>query len=320
MRIAVMGSGGTGGYFGGLLARSGEDVFFIARGAHLAALQSQGLTIKSRLAGDFALAVHATEKPEEIGPVDVVLFCVKAYDTDAAAEQIRPLVGPETVVLPLQNGIDAVERLANVVGHKHIVGAVALITSTVSAPGIVTQTGGAGKIIMGELMGGESARADALLQTFLRVGISAQIHPDIGIAIWEKFVFICAFGGITALTRLPIGPILASRDCHALFEGVMQEVVSVGQARSIALPGDCVERSLSLAASFEPWARGSLYHDLESGRRMELDALNGTVVRLAHEHKLSVPLNFAVYAALEPYADGSRATATDARPTLIRES
>lgn len=307
MRIAVMGSGGTGGYFGGLLARAGEDVTFIARGNHLAALRTQGLTIRSRLAGDFTLPVRATDNPDEVGPVDLVLFCVKTYDTDAAVELSRSLVGPATVVLPLQNGIDAAERLERVLGREHVIGGVALITSSVTAPGTVTQTGGAGKIILGELAGGGSARTERLQQTFERAGIPAQVHPDIQIAIWEKFVFICAFGGITALTRLPIGPILASEACRELFEGVMREVAQVARARGVAVPGDSVERALTLAASFEPWARGSLYHDLESGRRLELDALNGTVVRLARESGCATPFNFAVYAALQPYADGRRA-------------
>lgn len=312
MRIAVMGAGGTGGYFGGLLTRAGEDVTFIARGEHLAALQARGLDIRSRLAGDFSVPVQATDKPEGVGPVDLVLFCVKAYDTDAAARLIQHLMGPETVVLPLQNGIDAAERLAPVVGGEHVVGGVALITASLTAPGTVTQTGGAGKIIIGELVGGASARTDRLLQTFQRTGIPAQIHDDIQIAIWEKFVFICAFGGITALTRLPIGPILASPECCTLLEGVMKEVATVAQARRIALPADAVERGLTLARSFEPWARGSLYHDLASGRRLEIDALNGAVVRAAGEHGLPVPFNFVVYAALQPYAHGTPAQAVDA--------
>jgi len=304
VRIAVMGSGGTGGYFGALLARAGEDVTFIARGNHLAALQTQGLTVDSRLSGDFTLPARATDKPDKVGPVDLVLFCVKAYDTNAAAELVRPLIGPDTVVLPLQNGIDAAERLARVLGSERVIGGVALVTSSVTAPGTVTQTGGAGKIILGELMGGSSTRTGGLQRTFERAGIPTQVHPDIQIAIWEKFVFICAFGGMTALTRLPIGPILASEASRELFVGIMHEVAEVARARGVALPKGSVERALTLAASFEPWARGSLYHDLESGRRMELEALNGAVVRLARESGRGAAFNFAVYAALQPYAEG----------------
>jgi 2-dehydropantoate 2-reductase len=310
MRIAVMGSGGTGGYFGGLLARAGEDVTFIARGAHLAALRTEGLTITSRLVGDFTVQVQATDDPKIVGQVDLVLFAVKAYDTDIAAQAIRPLVGSGTTVLPLQNGIDAVERLAPVVSPEHVIGGVALITSNITGPGTIAQTGGPGKIIAGEPAGGESLRIDRLLRTFEHAGISVQSHPEIRIAIWEKFVFICAFGGITALSRLPIGPILASPECRALFEGVMQEVLTVASAQGISLPAGTLERGLALAAGFEPWARGSLLHDLESGRRMELEALNGTVVRLARAHGLTVPFNFVVYAALQAYAEGTPVSGT----------
>jgi 2-dehydropantoate 2-reductase len=300
-----MGSGGTGGYFGGLLVRAGEDVTFIARGANLAALRAKGLTVNSRLVGDFTVPVQATDDPQSVGPVDLVLFCVKAYDTDAAAEAVRALVGPGTTVLPLQNGIEAIERLASILSPEHVIGGVALITSNITAPGTVTQTGGAGKIIAGEPAGGESTRIDRLLRTLEHAGIPAQSHPDIQIAIWEKFTFICAFGGLTALTRLPIGPILASPECRALFEGVMKEVVMVAAAQGLVLPADTLERGLALAAGFEPWARGSLLHDLESGRRMELEALNGTVVRLARAHGLTLPYNFVVHAALQPYAKGA---------------
>lgn len=312
MRIAVMGSGGTGGYFGGLLAHAGEDVTFIARGTHLEALRDGGLTITSRLVGDFTVPVQATDQPKTVGQVDLVLFCVKAYDTDAAAEAIRPLVGSDTIVLPLQNGIDALERLGSIVGPEHVIGGVALITSNLTAPGAVAQTGGPGKIIAGEPAGGESPRIDRLVRTLQHAGISAQSHPEIHLAIWEKFVFICAFGGITALTRLPIGPIMASAECHALFEGVMREVLMLAEAQNIALPAGTVERGVALAGGFEPWARGSLLHDLESGRRMELEALNGTVVRLGRAHGLAVPLNWVVYAALQPYAEGAPSLSTAA--------
>lgn len=300
-----MGSGGTGGYFGGLLARAGEDVTFIARGAHLAALRGAGLTITSRLKGEFTVPVTATDNPKAVGSVDLILFCVKAYDTGPAAEAIRPLVGLGTTVLPLQNGIDAAEHLGAVVGTDHVVGGVAFITSSVIAPGTVAQTGGPGKIIAGEPAGGDSPRIDRLLRTLDHAGIAVQSSPAIQIDIWEKFVFICAFGGLTALTRLPIGPVLASRECRALFEGVMQEVITVAAVQGIDLPAGTLERGTAMAAGFEPWARGSLLHDLESGRRMELETLNGTVVRLARVHGLAVPYNSVVYAALQPYVDGS---------------
>lgn len=305
MRIAVMGTGGTGGYFGGLLARAGEDVTFIARGAHLAALRDRGLAVTSRLAGDFTLPVRATDDPAGVGPVDLVLFCVKGYDTGSAAELIRPLIGPKTVVLPVQNGLDNAERIAAVVGREHVIGGVALITSAVEAPGVIAQAAGSGKILLGELPEGTGARTEAIARTFQNAGIAAEQRSDIRIALWDKFIFICAFSGVTALTRLPIGTILASSECSDLLRGVMEEAAAVGHATGVALPDDSVERGFALAGGFEPWARGSLYHDLAAGRRLELETLNGTVVRLGREHGVSTPLNFVVYAALQPYAEGT---------------
>lgn len=304
MRIAVMGTGGLGGYFGGLLARAGEAVSFIARGAHLRALQSQGLTVKSRLAGDFTLPVKATDDPSGIGPVDLVLFCVKTYDLEPAAEQGRPLVGPATIVLPLQNGIDNSERLARIIGDQAVIGGVAFVTSAIEAPGVVAQTGGPGKIVFGELAGGISRRTERLLDLFRRAGIAAELHPDIRIALWEKFLFICAFSGTTALTRLPIGPVLACPETSALFRGTMLEVEAVARAIGILLPADCVEKTFAFTAGLEPWSQSSLYHDLVGGRRLELETLHGTVVRLGRAQGIPTPLNFAIYAALKPYVHG----------------
>jgi 2-dehydropantoate 2-reductase len=304
MRIAVMGSGGTGGYFGGLLARAGEEVTFIARGAHLEALRLRGLTVKSRLAGEFALPVRATDAPDEVGPVDLVLFCVKTYDTDTAAESIRPLIGADTMLLSLQNGVDNAERIAQTVGHESGLGAVAYVVSAIEAPGVVAQTAGPGKIVLGELAGGTSARTERLHGVLQRAEIAAEVQPDVRIAIWEKFLFICAFSGVTAVTRVPIGPILADQVTHALFRGTIEEAEAVARGDGIELPKDCVEQALATAAAVEPWGRSSLYHDLAYGLRLELEALNGEVVRRGREHDIQTRLNFAIYAALRPYING----------------
>jgi 2-dehydropantoate 2-reductase len=305
MRIAVMGAGGTGGFFGGLLARAGEQVTLIARGPHLEAIQRQGLTVRSRLAGEFTIPVAATDDPRQIGPVDLVLFCVKTYDTAVAAEQARPLVGPDTVVLPVQNGVDSAARLAQVVGSRPVIGGVAYVFSSIAAPGIIVQVAGPGRLLFGELTGERSARCARLLQTFKRAGIAAEQPSDIRVALWEKFVNICAASGVTALTRLPIGTILACPETGALFRGTMEEVEAVGRACGIALPGGIVDRWWNFFVDLEPWARGSMAHDLAVGRRLELEALNGTVVRLGREHGIPTPLNFVIYAALKPYADGA---------------
>jgi 2-dehydropantoate 2-reductase len=304
MRIAVVGAGGTGGYFGGLLARGGEDVTFIARGANLEALRAQGLTVESRLAGTFTVAVQATDDPREVGPVDLILFCVKTYDTDAAAQSIRPLIRPDTMLMSLQNGIDNEERIARTAGHSLGIGAAAYVVSATKAPGVVAQTAGPGKIVFGELDGGTSPRTERLRDVLQGAGITTEVHPDIRAVLWQKFLFICAFSGVTAVTRLPIGTILADPVTHDLFRGTSEEVEAVARAGGIDLPADCVEQALANAAAVEPWGRGSLYGDLAGGRRLELESLNGEVVRRGREHGIETPLNFAIYAALRPYVEG----------------
>ena len=305
MRIAIMGSGGTGGYFGGLLAGAGEEVTFIARGAHLEALRLRGLTVKSRLAGDFTLPVRATDTPNDVGPVDLILFCVKTYDTDTAAESIRPLIGADRMVLSLQNGVENAERIARITGHNSGLGAVAYVVSAIEAPGVIAQTAGPGKILLGELAGGMSARTERLHSVLQMAEIAAEVHPHIRVAIWQKFLFICAFSGVTALTRVPIGAILTDQVTHALFRGTLEEVEAVARGDGIELPEDCVEQAMATAEAVEPWGRGSLYHDLAGGRYLELESLNGEVVRRGREHGVSTPLNFAIYAALRPYVDGA---------------
>jgi 2-dehydropantoate 2-reductase len=305
MRIAVMGAGGTGGYFGGLLARAGEDVTFIARGAHLEAMRRRGLVVKSRLAGEFTQAVRATNDPQELGPVDLILFCVKTYDTAAGVAMIGPLIGPETIVLPVQNGVESAERIAQVVGARTVIGGVAYVFSSIEAPGVVTQTAGAGRLLFGELIEGNSPRTERLVHIFKRAGITAELCPDIRLALWEKFVNICAASGVTALTRLPIGPIMACADTRALLQATMEEVDMVGRACGIRLPIGIVDQLGAFFANLEPWARGSLAHDLAAGRRLELEALNGAVVCLGRTHGIPTPMNFVIYAALKPYVDGA---------------
>jgi 2-dehydropantoate 2-reductase len=307
MRIAVIGAGGTGGFFGGVLAKSGREVVFITRGPHLEAMRRRGLTLKSRLVGEFAQPVQATDDPHSVGPVDLILFCVKTYDTVAAAEQMRPLIGPQTVILPMQNGVESAERIAQVVGSGPVLGGVAYVFSSIEAPGVVAQTAGPGRLLFGELSGGTSPRTERLLPVFAAAGIAAELRSDIRLALWEKFVNICAASGVTALTRLPIGAILACAETSALFRGTMEEVEAVGRACGIDLPVGIVDQLSAFFANLEPWARGSLAHDLATGRRLELEALNGAVVRLGRAHGLPTPLNFVIYAALKPYVDGAPA-------------
>jgi len=308
MRIAVMGTGGTGGYFGGLLARAGEEVTFIARGDHLEAIRKDGLAIKSVLSGDFSIPANATDNTHDIGPVDVVLFCVKAYDNAAAADQIRPLTGPQTVVLSVQNGIDNEQQIGEVIGPEHVVGCVSYVSSIIESPGVVAQTAGPGKIVLGEMQGGTSARTEALQSMLQNSGITAELHPDIQTALWHKFLAICGVNGITTLTRLPMGEILACEETRKLLRGTMEEVEAVARASGANLPDECVDQSLDFFSSVEPAMRGSMYYDLAAGRRLELGVLNGTVVRLGSEQGIPTPINSAIYAALKPYLNGQPAS------------
>ena len=305
MRIAVMGTGGTGGYFGGLLARAGEEVTFIARGAHLEAIRKNGLAIKSVLAGDFTFSATATDNPEDIGPVDFVLFCVKAYHNAVSADLIRPLIGPQTIVLSVQNGIDNEQQIGKVIGPEHIVGCIAYVSSTVESPGVIAQTAGPGKIIFGEMAGGASPRTEALKDTLQRAGITAELHPDIQTALWQKFMAICGVNGVTALTRLPMGEIMVCEETRNLLKGTMEEVEAVARPSGANLPAGCVQQSIDFFGSLEASMRGSMYYDLAAGRRLELEVLNGTVVRLGDEHGIPTPINFAIYAALKPYLNGA---------------
>jgi 2-dehydropantoate 2-reductase len=305
MRIAVIGVGGTGGYFGGLLARAGEEVTLVARGVQLAAILANGLTLRTRRAGDLTIPIPITSDPQEIGPVDLVLFCVKTYDAAAATALLPPLIGPETAVLPLLNGVEAVDLLSAAVGQQHVLGGVALVTAGITAPGVVTQSGGPGSITLGELNNARTPRVEAIVAACQRAGIPATIPADIHAAIWQKFAFICAFSGTTALTRLPIGNVLGTPATRDLYAGLATEVAAVAHAAGAAMPDDAVAISLRGAEGMEPWARGSLAYDLATGHRLELDALNGAVVRLGRAHQIATPLNFAVYAALAPYLEGA---------------
>ncbi len=295
-----MGSGGIGGYYGGKLAAAGEDVTFIARGAHLEAIRRHGLQVKS-VAGDFHVRPKATDDPATIGPVDLVLFCVKGYDTEAAAQQICPLIGIETAVLCLQNGVDNEEKLARILGKAHVVGGVVHILSTISAPGIISQVAGPRTLKCGEMDGGLSSRTTHIADVFVRAGVRAEASADILVDLWEKFLFICAQGGVTALARLGIGEILGCPETARFYRAVMGEIAAVGRAKGVALPADAVDRAIAFAGTLQPGMRSSLAHDLEHGNRLEIDALMGAVARYGAEVGVPTPLNAAIYACLLPH-------------------
>jgi 2-dehydropantoate 2-reductase len=301
MRIAVFGAGGVGGYYGGRLALAGYDVHLIARGAHLTALRANGLRVRSGR-GDFEVEAPATDDPSEIGPCDVVLFCVKAYDTAAAGARLGPLLREGTAVVSLQNGIDNEERLAALIGWHHVVGGAAYILAEIDQPGVIAHHGGPASLAIGEFDGSHSERVAALVAACAEAGIACELPSDIRVALWSKYALICAASGMTAATRLPIGEIRASRPALDLFRSLVVETVAVGRSAGVDLPDTVVEAQLRVAVELPFDARSSLYHDLVNAHRMELEALHGTLVRLATAHGVPAPAATAVYALLAPWA------------------
>jgi 2-dehydropantoate 2-reductase len=301
MRMAVYGAGGVGGYFGGRLAQAGADVHFIARGAHLQALRERGLRVRS-VNGDFAVEVQATDDPAEIGPCDFVLFCVKSFDTDTAAARLGPLLGDDTAVVSLQNGVDNEEKLAKVIGERHVMGGAAYIFAGISEPGVIVHTGGPTSITFGELDGRISQRAQQLLACCQQAGFGAELSPNIRTVLWAKLAFICAQAGMTAAVRLPIGEIRTVDAAWSAFQRLVTEVAAVAAADGTPVPTSAQQQAIAMAQSLEPGGFSSLHNDLVAGRPMELDALHGFVVRRAAERGVPVPMSEAVYAILEPWA------------------
>jgi len=304
VRIVVMGSGGTGGYFGAKLARAGEDVTFVARGAHLAALRAGGLRIKSAVEGDWSVRAPAVERLDGVPPADVVLFCVKSFDTEEAAALIRPVVGPETGVLSIQNGVDNEEKLERVLGTGHVLGGAARVFATIEAPGVVAHTFG-GHLVFGEMDGRETARARALLAACQRAAIPAELVADVPRALWEKYVFLTTHAGLTALTRCPAGVLRAIPEVRELYRRIATELIAIGRAAGVKLDDGVFEQGMKLLDTVAPNAFTSLHYDLTHGKRLELEALHGHAVRLAERHRVPAPTVFAVYAALLPCRDGA---------------
>jgi 2-dehydropantoate 2-reductase len=309
MKIAVVGAGGVGGYFGARLAEAGEDVHFLARGAHLAAMRERGLRVRSVL-GDVDLApadTHATDDPAGIGPSQVVLFTVKSYDTESASASLPPLLGPDSVVISLQNGIDNEEKLAARIGAARVAGGAAYIFAGISEPGVVRHTGGRARIVFGELEGQRTPRLEAFLAACQRAGIDARLVDDIRVALWTKYILICAQSGLTAATRQPIGVVRETPPSWNLFRQVVEEGADVARAEGVALSDDVVERTLTNIAGLPPNLYSSLYDDLVAGRRMEVEALQGELSRRAERAGVPAPATFALYAVLLPQASaGSR--------------
>jgi 2-dehydropantoate 2-reductase len=302
MKIAVVGAGGVGGYFGARLAVGGEDVHFLARGAHLAALRERGLRIRSVL-GDCDLTpadTHATDDPAGIGHSQIVLFAVKSYDTESASASLPPLLGPDSVVISLQNGIDNEEKLAARIGAGHVAGGAAYIFAAIAEPGVISHTGGPARIVFGELDGRRTARLEGFLAACQRAGIDARLVDDIRVALWTKYILICAQSGLTAASRQPLGVVRDTPPSWNMFRQVLEEGVNVARAEGVAVPDDLVERTLTNMAALPPNLYSSLYDDLVAGRRMEVETLQGELSRRAELAGVPAPATSALYAVLLP--------------------
>ena len=302
--VAVVGAGGTGGYYGGALARAGNKVTMIARGPHLAAINANGLQVNSVLLGDFHLEVDATDDMSAVGPVDLVIFAVKSWATGAAIRDMGPLVGDDTMIISTQNGIDSERLLGEAFGHEHVLGCTATVSSMIESPGVVRQAGGPGSLEIGEMGRAVSKRVEDLVARCKDAGLAAESYDDIELAIWEKFIFICALSGMTALTRKPIGEIFAQESTTAMYSQVLSEVAEVGRAEGVAIPDSAAADILRTTRAREPFIIGSMGHDLIAGNPIEIGLLNGRVVELGKKHGVSTPANFAIAAALKPHEFG----------------
>src|SRR4051812_9471316 len=303
MRIAVVGSGGVGGYFGGRLAAAGEDVHFLARGAHLAALRERGLRIQSPNGNIQLPRVQATDAPAEIGPADIVFFTVKLYDTDSALALLPPLVGPQTLVVPFQNGVDSIDVLTRTIGKSHVAGGTAYVSAVIAEPGVIRHTA-MNRLIFGPLAGPPVPVLEQLAAACQRAGIEAKLSDRILLDVWAKFASLSVFSGMTAITRCAIGPIRSDPELRAMMEDALHESIAVARAKQIPLPSttfaEIVDASFALPAN----ARSSMLEDLERGRPLELPWLSGAVLRIGDEVGIEAPTHRLIVRLLRPHVNG----------------
>ena len=304
MRIAVVGAGGIGGGYGAALATSGVDVTFIARGAHLAAMKSKGLKVEGSRGETHVMPAQATDDPATVGPVDVVLFCVKLWDVESAGQQIKPMVGKDTAVVTLQNGIDAHERLVPILGQQAVMPGVANISAVIAEPGVIRQTGTFMRMVFGEIDGAKSARGKALAAACANAGIDGVFSEAILTDLWMKFILLASNASMMALARLPIGQLRDDPDIAPYFIAASEEVVAVGRAAGIALPANAVERTLNFNRNAPAHLMASMGADLLRGNRIELPWLSGKVIELGRKHGVPTPAHAFLYAMLKPYIMG----------------
>ena len=307
MKIVVVGSGGVGGYFGGRLAYAGQDVTFIARGDHLSALLARGLTVQS-IHGDFCVSpVKATDRMKGLGPVDLALVCVKDYQLEDALPGISALVGTDTVLLPLMNGIRAAERLAEAFGRQKTLGGLCRVISFIAAPGIVEQSSPFQSITFGEWNGRRTPRAETILSILKQAGLTAELSTDIEAAMWIKFLFITAYSGLASVVRLPARAIKSCPETMAMLESCMKEIEVVAQAKGVALETGVVADAMSFVRAMPNETTSSMQRDVAAGRLFELEAMTGSVVRYGREVGVPTPVNDFIYAILKPAEMTARA-------------
>jgi len=301
MRIAVMGAGGVGGYFGAQFASAGHEVSLIARGAHLAALRANGLTVESAVSPVRSLPVQAVEDPAQLAPVDVVMFCVKLWDVEAAAPMIVPLLAGGGIVIPFQNGVDSHRVLMRILGPDRVAGGVAQIGAVIRAPGIITHTGTMARLRVGAFPEGPRAAVQAFADAGRSAGIAVDVVDDINRALWEKFVFLAAMSGVTALARQPIGAVRTDPDLRATLAAAMRETVAVAATQGVDFGDGFVERQMDFVDGLPAEMRSSMLNDLVAGRRLEAPWLAGAVARMAAAAGVAAPVSATIYAAMKPY-------------------
>jgi len=305
MKIAIIGAGGVGGFFGARLQQAGADVHFVARGAHLAAMRSDGLRIESPL-GDIHLPrVNVTDDPADIGVADIVWLSVKLWDMDAAVRSMRPLMGPGTGVISFQNGVQKDDILREAFGDRAVMGGVAYIATNIDRPGVIKHTGTMQRLMFGEYDGGRSARGESLLNACIRGGINAELSDDIRKAIWEKFVFLVGLSGSTTTMRETIGPIRSNPRSRRFLSELMRETVAVGRALGVALPTDFADERLAFVDGLPDQMTSSMHHDLKAGKRLEVSWLSGSVAQLGERTGVPTPMNRAVWEILTLREAGS---------------
>jgi 2-dehydropantoate 2-reductase len=307
MKICFVGAGAVGGFYGALLARTGHDVSFIARGAHRDAIQAHGLRVVGPL-GDFTVKTPAESDPARIGPVDVVVYTVKTYDNATAIPLITPLIGPATTVLTLQNGVDSAEEIGAVVGERPTIGGSTYIATAIDAPGVIRQTGTHRRIVLGEYFNPPAeitARVRTLADAMQAADIQVEAVPDARHTVWEKFTYLAPFAAFTGAARLPIGPLWSDDYIQQMFLDAVEEVANVARAHGVKLPADHRSRVFEYAIKLPPSTRSSLLIDLSQGKRIEVEALQGSVVRRGAKVGVPTPIMAALYAVLKPHANGA---------------